>query len=215
MKSVEAGAAKADVRVGLVPSPSSRRTRLDADDRRGQIVSAARTLFATQPYEAVSTSDIARAAGTTRTNILYHFSSKRDLFLEIIEHFSRIPDVVEPATTAETVEDRVSSVFQRWLDAVERNQQTFLTMLHAAASPDPLVSGVLANSMMAWEQRLLVVVGMDPSDQAHRAMVKTFQAMVAAATAAWLQEGVLQKEQVHSLLTACLIAMGKSADTSS
>lgn len=213
MTSVEVEGAEGGVRVSVVspPSPSTRRTRLDADDRREQIVSAARTLFSAQPYESVSTSDIARAAGTTRTNILYHFSTKRDLFLEIIEHFSRIPDVVEPATSAESVEDRVASVFHRWLDAVDRNRQTFLTMLHAASSPDPQVSGVLTESMRAWERRLLVVVGMDPSDASHRSMVQSFQAMVAAATAAWLHEELLTKDDVHRMLTSCLIALGESA----
>lgn len=174
-------------------------------------MSAARTLFAARPYEAVSTNDIARAAGTTRTNILYHFTSKRDLFLEIIEHFSHIPDVVEPTPSPQSVEERVSAVFSRWLDALDRNRQTFLTMLHAGSSPDPLVSGVLVDSMSAWEHKLLVVVGLDPVDAAHHEMVRAFQAMVAAATAAWLEEGTLDKEQVHRMLTSCLIALGQSA----
>lgn len=171
---------------------------------------AARRLFAEHPYEAVSTTDIAQAAGTTRTNIHYHFSTKRDLFLEVIGDFSHIPDISVAAATGESVEDRVSSVFHRWLDAVDRNRQTFLTMLHAAASPDPVVSGVLTASMQAWEQRLLVVVGMDPEDRSHQAMVRSFQDMVASSTAAWLEAGTLTKDDVHQLLSSCLIAMGKA-----
>jgi len=165
-------------------------------------------LFAQRPYESVSTGEIAEAASTTRTNIHHHFRAKRDLFLEIVEPFSRIPDLPGPESAAE---DRASLLLLRWLDAVERNRDIFMTILKAGSSPDPAVSGVLKNSMRAWERRLLEIVGMDPRDPAHRVMMQSYQAMVAASTAAWLEAGTLNREQVHSMLSACLIALGESA----
>ena len=189
---------------------SPRRLRLDTDDRRQQIVVAAQSLFSQRPYDAVSTGEIAAAAGTTRTNILYHFSTKRDLFLEIVGPFTHVPEEVAPMALTNSVEDRVSSILLHWLEAVERNRDTFMTILNAASSTDPQVSGVLQHSMVSWERRLLRIVGMERSSPAHRAMMQSFQAMVAASTSAWLSEGTLNRDEVHSMLTACLVALGES-----
>ena len=194
-----------------IPREAGRRTRLEADDRREQIVAAARTLFAQRPYDSVSTGDIAARAGTTRTNIHYHFNTKRDLFLAVVEQFSRIPATITPDgqdLPAITVVDRVLG---RWLDAVERNSDVFLTMLHASSSQDPEVSGVLGTSMRAWETRITTLVGIDASNPAHRAMARSFQGMVTAATSEWLVHDQLDKASVHALLTHTLVAVGDAA----
>jgi AcrR family transcriptional regulator len=55
-------------------------TRLRADQRRGTIITAARTLFAERGYGNTHVTDIAAAAGCT-TGPLYHFfANKRDVF---------------------------------------------------------------------------------------------------------------------------------------
>lgn len=188
------------------------RLRLEADARREQIVAAAQRLFAKQPYESVSTGEIAQAAGTTRTNIYYHFRTKRDLFLEIIDRFSRIPAELEFAGLERgPLEARVASVFGRWLDAIERHREMFMTMLHASSSSDPQVSRVLADSMRAWETNLLAIIGLDAAVPAHRAMVRAYQAMVSEATASWLEGQAMSKEQVHAMLTEGLLALGRAA----
>lgn len=189
------------------------RTRLEADQRREQIIVAARRLFGERPYEAVSTGDIAAAAGTTRTNVHYHFRSKRDLFLEVIKRFSKLPDDLEvPVRQAgSSLDEQIARVLGRWLDAIERNHGMFMTMLRATSSSDPQVSGVLSESMRAWEHRLIVLLAMDPEDPAHRAMIRSFQAMISDATAAWLDTQTLTKPQVHALLCGCLRAVGEAA----
>ncbi|OBF37499.1 TetR family transcriptional regulator [Mycolicibacterium peregrinum] len=189
----------------------SRRTRLEADERREQIVAAAQHLFAQRPYDQVSTGEIAAAAGTTRTNVLYYFKTKRDLFLEIVERFSRIPNDLATPEVHLDVHDRVRMVFERWLDGVERNRSTYLTMVNASSSSDPKVSGALRDSMWIWEQNLLRIVALDLDDPSNHAMVRSFQALVADATMAWLESGQLDKAQVLVLLTNCLIAVGHSA----
>lgn len=191
--------------------PRPRRRRLEADDRRELIVAAAQQLFAQRPYEQVSTGAIAAAAGTTRTNVLYYFKSKRDLFLEIVERFSRIPDELGTPETFAPVPDRVRALFERWLDGIERNRGTYITMVHASSSSDPKVSGALRDSMRTWEENLLRIVSLDLDEPSNHAMVRSFQALVADATMAWLESKELDKPQVLELLTNCLIAVGQSA----
>lgn len=199
---------------GDTPAVEQTRQRLESDDRREQILAAAQRVFARDPYDAVSLNDIADSAGTTRTNIHYYFGTKRALFLEVVYRFSRIPtklDVTE--NDGASRETRVRDVLGRWLDAVEQNREMFRTMLHASSSSDPQVSGVLTESMNAWEETLIAIVGLDLANPAHHAMVRSYQAMVGEATVQWLEHSSLSKGQVHRMIADALLALGRSATT--
>src|SRR5688500_20249869 len=64
-------------------APRARRwERLGPDERRAQILRAARGLFAHQPYAAVSMEAIAVAAGVRRGLVNHYFGAKRDLVIE-------------------------------------------------------------------------------------------------------------------------------------
>lgn len=188
------------------------RQRLGSDEREEQILAAAQRVFAQNPYDAVSLTEIADLAGTTRTNIYYYFRTKRNLFLKVVYRFSQIPstlDVVE--RDGATRDSHVRDVLGRWLDSVEQNREMFMTMLHASSSSDPQVSGVLTQSMVAWEEKLIAIVGLDLADPSHHAMVRSYQAMVTEASVQWLEGARLSKQQVHRMLSDGLLALGRSA----
>src|SRR5436190_23819710 len=59
--------------------------RLSGAERRRRILDAAVEAFAERGYEATSVAEIAAAAGITKPVLYDHFSSKRDLFVELME----------------------------------------------------------------------------------------------------------------------------------
>jgi AcrR family transcriptional regulator len=62
------------------------RERLSLDERRAVILAASTQVIAAQGYDKASMRDIAKAANVT-TPVLYdHFSSKTDLYLEVVQH---------------------------------------------------------------------------------------------------------------------------------
>lgn len=187
----------------MTRSEAARRTRLDAEDRREQILAAAQRLFAKRAYHAVSTSELAAAAGTTRTNLHHHFGTKRALYLEVVRRFARLPD--PPAVVGRGGD--VAQMFDRWLDSVEQNRETYLSMI-GVSSPrrDPEVEAALHAGMRAWEDRLLAVLDA-PGTERNRARVRAFQAMVSAATDEWLRRDTLDRSDVHDLLTRSLLAL--------
>ncbi|WP_342661807.1 TetR/AcrR family transcriptional regulator [Rhodococcus ruber] len=188
----------------------TRRVRLEADDRRAQMIAAALTVFAQKPYDAVSTAELAKAAGTTRTNLNYHFGNKRNLYLEAIRRFATLPASLPAEAVGGTVEQGVDRLFARWLDLVERNRETFMALAHARrSSNDDEVAALLAASLAAWEDRLLEVLRLSSADGAARARMRAFQAMVGAATEEWLDRGTLSKDQVRTMLTHTLLTIGK------
>jgi AcrR family transcriptional regulator len=58
--------------------------RLTAGQRRHQLVSVALELFARRGYRSTTMDDIAEAAGVTKPLVYQHFSSKRALYLELV-----------------------------------------------------------------------------------------------------------------------------------
>src|SRR5271155_5534856 len=62
--------------------------RLTAGQRRRQLIAVALELFAVRGYRATTMDDIAEAAGVTKPLVYQHFSSKRALYLELVESVS-------------------------------------------------------------------------------------------------------------------------------
>jgi TetR/AcrR family acrAB operon transcriptional repressor len=60
-----------------------RKTRLDAEKTKQDIIDAGIKIFSSKLYAVVNMSDIAKEAGVTRGAIYWHFKNKRDLFMEI------------------------------------------------------------------------------------------------------------------------------------
>lgn len=206
----------------MTPSAGSpaRRVRLDADDRREQILGAARTLFAERPYGDVSITDLADSAGTTRTNLHYYFKTKRALYLEVVAEFGRLPALPPGAGSRATGPAELDRLIGRWLDVLAENPQTILTMV-ATWSPgaDPAVAAAFLEGARAWQDRLLAVLEL-PDTTRTRASLQAFQGMAGVALEQWLKFGRLSKDEVLELLTSTLSAIapqlraGGTADSS-
>ncbi|HJM50254.1 MAG TPA: TetR/AcrR family transcriptional regulator [Alphaproteobacteria bacterium] len=65
-------------------------TRLPPEERRDEILEAAREVFAERGYQKASMREIARRAGITQAALYYHFENKEDLLIIILEQFSNV-----------------------------------------------------------------------------------------------------------------------------
>lgn len=59
--------------------------RLPASERREQLLDTAAKVFAEHGYNGATTAELARAAGVTEPIIYRHFTSKRDLFIALVD----------------------------------------------------------------------------------------------------------------------------------
>jgi AcrR family transcriptional regulator len=64
---------------------SSRAARLPRDQRRAQLLDAAKEVFTTKGYHAAAMDDIAEAAGVSKPVLYQHFPSKLDLYLALLD----------------------------------------------------------------------------------------------------------------------------------
>ena len=70
---------------------------------RSALTTAARDLFASRGYSAVSTDEIVRAAGVTRGALYHHYADKQALFRDVFEQIeAEITDEISAAFSAES-----------------------------------------------------------------------------------------------------------------
>ncbi|WP_326564948.1 TetR/AcrR family transcriptional regulator [Amycolatopsis rhabdoformis] len=191
------------------PAPKWR--RLEPDERREQIYTCAARLFGERPYSAVSTSDIAAAAGVARGLINHYFGTKRELYLEIVRRALTVPRLAIEILPEGPLELRADVAIDWFLDMVRSQEKTWL----AAIAPegigrDPEVDRILEQADRESADRVLEAVGLS-RDSEHgeelNAAVRAFAGMVKAAGREWLVRDALSRDQVHTLLSKSLVTL--------
>jgi AcrR family transcriptional regulator len=114
-------------------------SRLPAAERRQQLLDTALTTFARLGYHDASMNDIADAAGVTKPVLYQHFSSKRELFLELLGDVGgRLRSAVrDAATAADGPRRQVEAGFAAWFRWVDNNRDGFAVLFDSEVRRDP------------------------------------------------------------------------------
>lgn len=186
--------------------------RLEPDARREQILSCALRLFERRPYAEVSTGEIARAAGVARALINHYFGTKRGLYLEVVRRLAFVPPYAIDDLPDGELETRVETSIERLLGVVWRHRSMWLATVSAEGlGRDEEVEAILQEADEIAADRVLEATGMASDDPALRAVVRSYGALVKAATREWLVRGTLHREQVKVLLVRSLLALVRDA----
>jgi AcrR family transcriptional regulator len=185
-----------------------RGTRLDRDERRRQILLAAKKLFSTRGYDAVSSADIAAEAGVARGLINHYFGTKRDLYVEVVRDMVRVPPPPVPEYVRDTTpEQRLAESIDAWLGTVERNRETWLASMRAEGVGDPEIDAIFEEAREDVSDRMIAVLGLGPVESASpelRAILRAYGGLAESSTVQWLEHGRLNRAQVATFLTASL-----------
>lgn len=188
-------------------SPTTPRwTRLDHDERRSQIITAARKLYSKRHYASVSTKDIADAAGVTRGLLHHYFGSKHDLYLEVAREMLRMPVLPLPPADGElSTEEMWERSVDAWLDLMEANRDTWLAAVRAGETGhDPKMREILDEASELVAERVLEALGLDDTSAEQRAVVRCYGGLAQEATREWLERGRLDRDQVRVLLAGVM-----------
>ena len=101
---------------------------------RTALVSAARPLFLQQGYAAVTTDQLARAAGVTRGALYHQFAGKEELFVAVFEQIEQeITDRIAAALTGDDLVAQIGRGIAAWLDACADPDVNRLVLVDAPA----------------------------------------------------------------------------------
>jgi AcrR family transcriptional regulator len=95
--------------VVAIPRPSGESPTRRQGDRRQAIIEAATDLFADRGFAGVSVQEIADAAGTHKTTVLYHFETKEALHEAVLaQALGRVAEIQQDFLSGPFTRDRVA-----------------------------------------------------------------------------------------------------------
>jgi AcrR family transcriptional regulator len=193
----------------MTTETAAKRRRLEPEERRAEILAAARKLFDAGNYASVSTSDIAKAAGVARPLINHYFGGKRELYLEVVRQMMVVPAPVTESLPKTTREHRLTISIDRWLDVVERNKRTWLTAIGPEAiGRDPDVERIMLEADEIAADHVLgaaLMTDIVEGREELRAMIRSYGSMLRAASREWLIRGTLGREDLRTFLTDSIL----------
>lgn len=117
----------------------ARRTRLDPDERRAQLLALGVAALADNPLEALTIEWLSERAGVSRALLFHYFGSKQGMHHQIV---STARDAMLRATEPDTTLDalaRLRDTLERTVAFVREHRATFRSLVRGAASGDPEV----------------------------------------------------------------------------
>src|SRR5215813_10283700 len=110
-------------------SLSKARREREREEMRQKIMNAARELFATQGYEAVTMRSIAERIEYTPTCIYFHFADKEALLREICDtDFARFAQELQPAAAQADALERIRLQGQLYLEFARKHPNHYRLM---------------------------------------------------------------------------------------
>jgi len=104
---------------------------MKAAERRAQLLEVARRAFGTSGFHAVSMEAVAKEAGVTKPILYDHFSSKKDLYLALIDaDLAVLHDSVRHALDAPIGNrERIRASFEAYFDFVDEEADGFRLLM--------------------------------------------------------------------------------------
>jgi AcrR family transcriptional regulator len=171
------------------------RRRLSSDDRRAEIASAARRLFAENGYHATTTRQLARASGVSDALLYRHFESKEALLAYVIDEaigaFSSLPplDRMAPLPT----DQLLTRLGHGFLERVEVNLD--LVRILIGESPDPRFARFVDSAATALGEDL-ARRGTSPSAETGYLVARSFFGSLISFI---LLQRVLRMDDIHAV----------------
>lgn len=194
--------------------------RLDASERRNQILSVALSEFSRKGYHATSMLDIAQSIGVTKPVLYQHFDSKRALYLELLDALgANLISTIHNATANESdgrsqTEHGMISFFQ-W---VVENEEAFNFLFAGSALVDEESADTVLRIEQAVADSITPLIAADIPEATRRTMAFGIVGMAEGITRQLLAQGSpinpdALGHDVAGLAWAGLRSLGQSRST--
>ena len=163
--------------------------RMPAAQRRSQLLETAVHVFADRGYHAASMNDVAEAAGVTKPVLYQHFSSKRELFVELLTSIGdELRDTIAKATTdASGPRQQIEQGMVAYFRFVDSHTDSFRVLFGSGARRDPEFASFARSveESIAESIAQLIVVDGQPAEHSD-VLANGIVGMTEAASRHWL-----------------------------
>ena len=143
------------------------RKRLTAQERRAALLNSALGAFAERGYHAASIDDIARDGGVSKALIYEHFTSKQEIWMELLEHhanelFERLAAAIAAAGPGGA--ERLTAGVDAFYAFVEEHRVAWRMLFREAT--DPEVAALLERIVAQVTALVAALIAEDPGARA-------------------------------------------------
>jgi AcrR family transcriptional regulator len=147
-----------------------------APERRAQLLEVAREVFGTSGFHSVSMDDVAERAGVTKPILYDHFSSKKDLYLALLDAdlADLLERVKEALDSSPGNRERIRASFQAYFDFVDEQADGFRLLMQETVGAERDFRERVAqvrDQILAEVQRLIVRESGGRLDREHAEVV--------------------------------------------
>lgn len=163
------------------------------EQRREQVLDAARETFVARGYHAAGMDDIAERAGVSKPVLYQHFPGKLDLYLALLD--SGIDDLLATMETAllSTSDNklRVQATVAAYFDFVDDPQGAYRLVFESDLTNEPAVRERVERVETALAEEIAGVIAADTGLRDDEALLlgRGLQGMAHVAARSWLRDG--------------------------
>lgn len=125
---------------------------MKTDETRARILTATDQLFGDLGFDATSTRDIAERSGVNKALIHYHFGSKDQLLVALLDaYYAQLTaSLMEAMTTKSTIEEQALDVIDAYADFLAANK-TFCSIVQREVASGRHVERIVAGTLPAFQ----------------------------------------------------------------
>jgi AcrR family transcriptional regulator len=177
-------------------------TRMQVDERRGQLLELGARLFARHSYAELSMADFAREAGISKALLYHYFPSKQELFVATLQAAAdEVRERTNPDPNLPPAE-AIAASLDAFLEWVEQNGLAYRKLLESAGSV-PEVGALIAEVRDSTSARILDGLGAGAAPKP-RAAVRAWLWFIDGAILDWLEHRDLDRAELGALLLGSL-----------
>jgi AcrR family transcriptional regulator len=188
--------------------------RMPREQRRAQVLEAAREIFVAQGYHAAAMDAIAERAGVSKPVLYQHFPGKLDLYLALLDAgLAELGAAVDAAiTSTQDNKLRVQATMQAYFAFVDDPHSPFRLVFESDLSNETSVRERVESVDLAVSQRIAAVIAEDTGLSPDQAFILGAGLMGMAVTGSrlWLRGGLSVGRDEAAALTASLAWRGIS-----
>jgi AcrR family transcriptional regulator len=189
---------------------NSRRTRLDPEARRAQLVGLGLKMLSTRPLDKVAIDDIAAEAGISRGLLFHYFPTKRDFHVAVAQAAAAELLARTDTVVGSSLIERLRANVEAFVDHLTENRDAYVAFIRGSAGGDPELLAVYEDTRTAFTDRVLRALGMSEREEPRlRPAIRGWVAFTEEVTVDWLSRGrgSLERDDLVDLIDEALVAL--------
>lgn len=192
---------------------STRRVRLQTDERRTQLIELGMRVFSSRPYDEIAMDEVAEMARVSKGLLYHYFSSKREFFVETVRAASlHLRSLTEPDLTL-APGARLRAAIDAHLDYVREHGSIYASIYRSGTRIAPEVQAILDEHRDIVMQWLSFNLGVSRPAPLLRSALRAWIVTVEAMSLDWIDHPELKQPELRELLVASYGALLKRAET--